>query len=273
MELIVFDLDGTLLNANSQISPYTRETLELLADKKIAYTVATGRTLHSAQDILAGHDFNLPHIYSNGVLIWDPRLDSLSMENLLTIAEAQHVIRAAQDQNITPFISSVTANKDHRVYHTAVNSEQEERLLNTFHLRGDISTLPLEQLSNDTLITNISVLGEAHRIESIEADIANEATLVAYSGTAIEGNGLKWMDVHHSDASKGGAVQVLREQLGISKLLCFGDNDNDLSMFAMADECYAPDNANERVKAAATAVIGHHDADGIARYLRERFNL
>ena len=46
MELIVFDLDGTLLNQDSAISDYTSETLRLLAEHDIAYTVATGRTLH-----------------------------------------------------------------------------------------------------------------------------------------------------------------------------------------------------------------------------------
>ncbi|MEJ2604557.1 MAG: HAD hydrolase family protein, partial [Gammaproteobacteria bacterium] len=50
-------------------------------------------------------------------------------------------------------------------------------------------------------------------------------------------------------------------------------SDNDLSMFEAADECYAPANANELIKSAATAVIGHHDEEGIARFLRERFAL
>ena len=66
---------------------------------------------------------------------------------------------------------------------------------------------------------------------------------------------------------------MLRKQLGASKVVCFGDSENDLSMFAAADEAYAPENAKEHVKAAATAVIGHHDEDGIARYLRQRFKL
>ena len=82
-----------------------------------------------------------------------------------------------------------------------------------------------------------------------------------------------WIDVHHSDASKGNAVSRLREQLGATRVICFGDSDNDLSMFVMADECYAPDNARAAIKAAATAVIGHHHADGIADFLRERFSL
>ena len=44
-------------------------------------------------------------------------------------------------------------------------------------------------------------------------------------------------------------------------------------MFAAADEAYAPANANDAVKTAATAVIGHHDEEGIARFLRARFAL
>jgi len=56
-------------------------------------------------------------------------------------------------------------------------------------------------------------------------------------------------------------------------VICFGDSDNDLSMFATADECYAPSNAKPEVLRAATAVIGHHNEDGVARFLRERFSL
>ena len=63
MELIVFDLDGTLLNQDSAISDYTSETLKLLAEHEIAYTVATGRTLHGARAILEGHQFLLPQAY------------------------------------------------------------------------------------------------------------------------------------------------------------------------------------------------------------------
>ena len=37
MELLVFDLDGTLLNRESVISEYTSETLELLTERDIAY--------------------------------------------------------------------------------------------------------------------------------------------------------------------------------------------------------------------------------------------
>jgi HAD superfamily hydrolase (TIGR01484 family) len=83
MQLIFFDLDGTLLNGASEISRFTKETLSLLTKQDIAYTVATGRTMLSAQSILDGHYFDLPQIYNNGVTIWDPKIQQFTFENLL----------------------------------------------------------------------------------------------------------------------------------------------------------------------------------------------
>jgi hydroxymethylpyrimidine pyrophosphatase-like HAD family hydrolase len=81
------------------------------------------------------------------------------------------------------------------------------------------------------------------------------------------------MDIHHSYGSKGNGISTLREELGYEDIIVFGDGDNDLSMFAVADEAYATANADDEVKALATRVIGHHDEDGVAQFLRDRFNL
>ena len=273
MELIVFDLDGTLLNDASQISPFTHATLALLAKKEIAYTLATGRTLHSAQAIIDGHGFHLPHIYSNGVITWNPQNESLSLENLLTVTEANSILESALLQDITPFISSVDFNNRYCIYHPKIRHAVEKQLCNTFSTRPDVAILPVDKMPANAQITNISMLGAGHKIDAIQQNINTETQLIAYSGPALEGKGLKWIDIHHSHANKGSAIEGLKKTLGISKLICFGDSDNDLSMFAVADECYAPANANAEIKAAATAIVGHHDADGVAYFLRERFNL
>lgn len=273
MDLIVFDLDGTLLNSDSQISSFTKETLSLLSENDIAYTLATGRTFYSAQHIIKGHGFHLPHIYSNGVIIWDPLIEQLSLENVLTVAEAVFIIEATLSQGITPFITSVDGHNNHSIYHPPVSHDVEQRLINTFHINANTRILPMEDMPEDAQITNISMLGAGNKIDSIEQRIRTKPHLLAYSGPAIEGNDFKWMDIHHSDANKGSAIAVLKKQFNASRLICFGDNDNDLSMFALADEAYAPENANDKVKAAATQVIGHHRDDGVALFLRERFNL
>lgn len=273
MELIVFDLDGTLLNSESEISPYTRETLRLLAERGIAYTVATGRTLHASHEILDGHGFDLPHIYKNGVVIWNPQQQAYSHTCYLAQDEIEHILQAVLAQGVAPFIFTVERGNRHAIYHPPLSEDMELRLARSFAARDGIEVLPLAQLPAEADISNISALGEPAAIDAIVEVVAAEPDLVAYAGTAMEGEELKWLDIHHEQGSKGGAVAILKEQLGAQTLLCFGDSDNDISLFELADESYAPENAKPAVKAAATAVIGHHNEDGIARFLRRRFNL
>ncbi len=273
MELIVFDLDGTLLNRRGAISDYTRDTLAALAADGVAYTVATGRTLHAARDLLAPHGFRLPHVYKNGVMIWHPDSETFSHQNVLTPHEIEHVLHAVLGQKVTPFIFTVQPGHRHAVYHTPLQNEIEEKLAREFVGRHEVAVHPASELPADAEITNISALGAAEAIHAIEEVIRPEPHLVAYAGEAWDGDDWRWIDIHHADANKGSAVDTLRETLGASRIVCFGDNDNDLPMFERADESYAPENAARHVREAATAVIGHHDEDGIARFLRERFAL
>ena len=273
MELIVFDLDGTLLNRESQISPYTRDTLDMLAQRGVAYTVATGRTLHASREILDGHGFSLPHIYKNGVVIWNPQQEAYSHTCFLDLEEIEHVLNAILSQGIAPFIFTVEPHNRHAIYHPPLNRDMEMRLASSFAARDGVEVLPVAQLPHNAQISNISSLGDPAAIDAIVEMVDGDPDLVAYAGTAMEGEKLKWIDVHHLEASKGSAVDLLKSELGAQTVLCFGDSDNDLSLFASADESYAPANAKESVKAAATAVIGHHDEDGIARFLRQRFDL
>jgi len=273
MELIVFDLDGTLLDHRGSISDYTRDTLAALSERGVAYTVATGRTLHAARELLAPHGFRLPHVFKNGVMIWDPVSDEYLHQNFLSRNEIEHILQAVMAQGMTPFVFTLEPVNRHVVYHSPLNNEMETRLADYFSQREGLETRSAEHLPLDAEITNISALGAPGAIDGIEALIRSEPQLVAWSGTSWEGEDWRWIDIHHSNASKGGAIETLRKQLGVSRVVCFGDQDNDLSMFELADESYAPENATERVKQAATAVIGHHNEDGIARFLRQRFKI
>ena len=89
----------------------------------------------------------------------------------------------------------------------------------------------------------------------------------------MEGSPYKWMDIHHFKASKGTAVKKIKDTLGATNLICFGDSDNDLSMFRIADESYAPANAKGKLKEVANDVIGTNHKDGVAHFLKKRFAL
>jgi Cof subfamily protein (haloacid dehalogenase superfamily) len=272
MDLIFFDLDGTLLNDASEISTFTKDTLILLSEKNIAYTLATGRTMLSAQRIVDGHDFELPQIFNNGVTIWDPKTQQLTLENLLNNAEISTIFEVALTQGITPFVN-VIDNHQHFIFHGETRLDIEKELINKYFSSTKAKLLPVDALPIDSQVTNISMIGTAEPIHQMWREFNAHKNLVAYSGAALEGNNYWWLDVHHRFANKGAAVTNLRKQLGASNVICFGDGDNDLSMFALADESYAPENAKLEVKNSASAVIGHNHKDGIAHFLRERFSL
>ena len=59
--------------------------------------------------------------------------------------------------------------------------------------------------------------------------------------------------------------------VGLRKVIVFGDGKNDIDMFQMADESYAVANAHEELKKYATDVILSNDDDGVARWLEVNY--
>ncbi len=273
MTLVVFDMDGTLLNAESAVSPFTGETLALMRASGIAYTVATGRTLQGALGPIRGHEFALPHILKNGAIIWCPDRQDYSHSHLLTQQEVWHVMTAMTLQEISPFVFTLEDGGRHAVYHGKLTSKAENRLAQLFEEERHLPLLPLRDMPDTAHVINLSGMGPADAVQSVIDMIADEEDLVAYTGQAIQDKTLQWMDIHHSHGSKGGGITTLRDELGYEEIIVFGDGKNDLSMFAVAEEAYATANADPAVKQLATDTIGHHDEDGVAHFLRQRFNL
>ncbi len=62
-------------------------------------------------------------------------------------------------------------------------------------------------------------------------------------------------------------MNALQEELGARRVVCFGDNQNDLPMFGIADWAVAVSNAAPDVRAAAHEVITSNDSEGVADWI------
>jgi len=273
MELLVFDLDGTLLNGQQRISEYTQETLRRLSQRKIAYTVATGRTIHAARACIQGSNFPLLHVYNNGVVICNPDAQRYLHHNHLTAEEIDSVLTAFAAHTLTPFIFTVEPDDSHAVYHAPPETDICRQYVAQFEASDSLQTKPLVSLHPDAQITNINALGSQEEIAAIYQQLTEQSHLVVYTGGDMYSLQYHWLDIHHSASNKGGAVNMLKQSLGYDRVICFGDSDNDLSMFEVADEAYATENALTELKDLANGVIGHHHEDGVARFLREYYQL
>lgn len=174
---------------------------------------------------------------------------------------------------ISPFVFTLENNGRHAVYHSPLLNQAEQKLASLFEDERNLPLQPLSDMPLDAHVINVSALGEATSISAVIESLENEEHLVSYTGKIVDSTSMRWLDIHHSLGSKGNAVTTLREELGYDRIVVFGDGENDLSMFDCADESYAPSNADDEIKAKSTTVIGHHNEDGIARFLRERFDL
>ena len=276
MDFIFFDLDGTLLNQSSKLSAFTRDTLLLLDKHNIAFTVATGRTFASASHILGHQPLALPQIYNNGVTLWHPLDKALSFNHTLTLHDIEAILSLAKHSDLTPFVSGIDVHAGqpiHYIFHGPAHTQIEQEWLNYCGNKSDMHIQPLEALDASMVVTNISMIGESDKVKSLYHQVNDTEALVAYSGSTREPSGFRWIDIHHRMASKGSAIAQVKTQCKKANIICFGDNDNDVSMFDIADECYAPANAIDEIKAMSTQVIGHHNEDGVAHFLRQRFNL
>ena len=80
---------------------------------------------------------------------------------------------------------------------------------------------------------------------------------------------LWYLEICSDYVSKYDAVLFLRERYGFERVVGFGDNLNDLSMFEACDECYATFNAKAEVKQKADEVINSNEEDGVVQWLEE----
>ena len=81
-----------------------------------------------------------------------------------------------------------------------------------------------------------------------------------------------WLEICPLNATKAKAVLKFKEKMGCDRIVVFGDSVNDISMFEIADEAYAVENAIDELKEKATSVIDGNDEDGVAKFLSERWD-
>ncbi|MBQ7313356.1 MAG: HAD family phosphatase, partial [Clostridia bacterium] len=77
--------------------------------------------------------------------------------------------------------------------------------------------------------------------------------------------GTWYLEIFDEKASKKHAVEFLRAYTGAERVICFGDNRNDLPMFEAADFAVAVPNAVQEAKDAADDIA----VDGVVAYIEQ----
>ena len=280
--LFVSDLDGTLLDSNAKITLNTAEIINKLIDSGLIFTYATARSFVTASRVASGINFKYPALHHNGVFIQDPKTGEYLDKCIFDREKAAQLLNIMRDNRLYPLVYASIDGRE-RVSWIAEDTEnnRKERCETPgikFYLdsrKGDPRLRPVQDYSDfigDMFeLYEIVFIGESHeelepivRVVDLCPHFEYNIIIDSYK---YDGKTKYWLEITRFDATKGEGVKKLQKIVGADRVVCFGDNFNDIPMFNVSDESYAVENALPEVRELATDVIGSNDADGVARWL------
>ena len=275
MELFVTDLDGTLLNSNKEVSIKSTEILNKLIDNGVNFTVATARTPATVVDLLQDVNLKLPAVLMNGVLLYD-----IKEEKYINIKEigkdtVDKVFDVLNKFDKNAMVYGIR-NNHLWVYHKEFEYSWEYNFYKERADRKQKTFLKVENYQeciNESKIINFIVLDKYEKIKGIYEELKKIDEISVEYYEDIYEKGCYFLEAYSAEASKANGIKLLSDYIEHDKLICFGDNLNDIPMFELADECYATANAVERVKEISTDVIGSCDEDGVALFIENKLKV
>lgn len=270
--LFISDLDGTLLGSDSRVSQESAEIISDLSRRGVAISVATARTPATVDVLLADTYTSIPAIVMTGAALWDRERCTYIDPVLLGSGRAAQVMEVFRDTGICPFVYVLGDNGILDVYHRVEMDRREQNFyIERRNLAGKRFVLgdreELQSPPDGTIL--IFGMGEANRIEEIAGRLRSVDGLSVSCYRDIFNRDMANIEIFGEGVSKAGAVRRLAERTGADCVTVYGDNLNDLPMFAVADDAVAVANAMPEVIAAADRVIGPNTASSVARDIRE----
>ncbi|MFG6102268.1 HAD family hydrolase [Leptothoe sp. EHU-05/26/07-4] len=276
--LYVSDLDGTLLTPTATLSTYTRATLKRLLESGLPFTVATSRSVSSVGPIFQGVSLPLPVIELNGAYITDLTTGQHLIVNDIATELAIKILKLVQDYDVKPLISSYNGQDDHVYFTHDVNpgiqwyiDDAERNEDGRWHCRTDLTEIFDEQVMRFTLIDTKARL--THLEQALNQHFPGCLDMHLFENPYQPD--WYWLTLQDRSATKANGIRELQafHKLHDHDLTVFGDHNNDISMFQLADVAVATANATLELQQHATEIIGHHSEDSVVKYLESRWSM
>ncbi|MEM9265321.1 MAG: HAD-IIB family hydrolase [Cyanobacteria bacterium P01_F01_bin.13] len=276
--LYVSDLDGTLLSPTATLSAYTRETLNRLLMSGLSFTVATSRSVSSVGPIFQGVSLPFPVIELNGAYITELTTGQHLVVNNIATDLAADILSLVQTRNIKPLISSYDGQNDHVHFTTDVNpgiqwyiDDAKRNEDGRWHCCNDLTNIFDEQVMRFTLIDTKARLTAL--VQILLERFPNRLDLHLFENPYQPA--WYWLTLQDQRATKANGIRELQllHNLQGHDLTVFGDHNNDISMFQLADVAVATANATSELRQYATEIIGHHSEDSVVKYLEARWSM
>ncbi len=269
--LYVSDLDGTLLNTQDAISPYSLDIINRLAEAGMLFTYATARSLSSASVVTKGLNYRIPVIAYNGAFLFEPETGKILASEGFSQEERIYVREVLTACGVSPLVYSFIDEIEKVSWDISRENDGKKRYFS--NRTGDRRLRPLENEQGlyDGETFYYTCIGEKSDLEQISNVFSNDERYTCTLQQELY-RPEYWCEIMSKKATKYDAILKLKELLYCDKVISFGDSINDIPMFEISDECYAVANAADSLKEIATGVIGDNNSDSVAKWLEVNYN-
>ncbi len=272
--LYVSDLDGTLLNKDAVLSPYTIHTINELLQKGLHFSVATARSAATVRKILEPLHLSIPVVLMNGVVIYDLKADEYLNVNYLSKSSLDYIYQTLQSFSLSGFLYEIKENTlctyYENLHNKAMKEFHDERV--TLYNKKFTQVEDLKDVIGAHTIY-LTIMDQEERLAPVydQLSLHPDLSLAFYKDIYSKEEGW-YLEIFSVKATKYNAVTYLRNHFQYEKIVGFGDNTNDLPLFKACDTALAVGNAKEEVKDVADRIIESNLDDGVANYIRREFN-
>lgn len=260
-KLAAFDMDGTTLNSNHEMSTNTIEAINRFADRGVQVVFATGRMDSAVREHLNPINTNGLAITHNGGLIKNLKSGEVLSRKVIPSNIVEEIISFSKLNQ-----SVLHINTDNEVL-ISKNHPLSEKYADELKI-----TLTTSSFDHSESIEPISLLliDEKEKLRNY-LELMQQAFKNQFDFVFIPWTEQVWMlQFLAANTSKGQAVLELSNLLGIDpqkEVISFGDSYNDLEMIADTYFGVAMSNACKELKDVAKYVTKSNDLDGVAYVL------
>lgn len=267
MTLYVSDLDGTLLNSDGKLKPVSAEILNRLIENGVQFTYATARSFATASKMLSELNLKLPVITNNGTFICDPNTGELIISHFFYKDSIKTAYDYFKESDESPLVYAYIDEKPRVSY---LNSRK--KAVSSFYNKNDKRLRECNTFEElfEGEVYYIVIISPKSATEALDKVFYNKngMTRIYAEDTYIKNE--YWYEIQKENVSKANAVLELKELIKADKLICFGDNVNDISMCRVSDESYSVMNAYEELIKETTDIIRSNNQNGVPVFIEQR---
>lgn len=275
--LICTDCDGTLTDANGELSKENARAIQYFQEEGGRFTLSTGRFPEYVYKYAEQIKVNAPVISLNGVMLYELETKRKLCDFSMDARDGMRVLQYLNDnwKGIWEYWLNFSGT-DSACYKPLEDKFESETLKTEPGMIESCNDLweegqgrkefhAMEKIIPDKIAKIVFVMPE-DMLRPVQKDLREKfGDKFNFDSSWANGLEMQWIQ-----SSKGIAVEKLKEYIGdIQLTVCVGDYDNDISMLKIADISYAVGNAIDEVKEIADRVTVTNNENAIAEIINE----